>query len=253
MQTRRPFIAGNWKMYKTCDEAVETARNLKALVAGAADVDIMIAPPFTALSQVSAAISGSNIAMGAQNMHPAAEGAYTGEISAGMLLSTGCRYVILGHSERRHFFGETDQNINRKIRSAIQAGLFPVFCIGETEAQRDAGNTFSVLDKQVENGLESFVLNDLKTLTVAYEPVWAIGTGKTATTEQAQEVHAYVRQWFAKRFDNGFAQRLRILYGGSVKPSNVKDLMAMPDVDGALVGGASLDPVSFSQLVHFNN
>jgi triosephosphate isomerase len=253
MHTRRPFIAGNWKMYKTCDEAVETARNLKKLVTDAADVDIMIAPPFTALSQVAEAVSGSNIAVGAQNMHPAAEGAYTGEISAGMLLSTGCRYVIIGHSERRQYFGETDQSINQKIRSALQAGLLPVFCIGETEAQRDAGNTFSVLDKQVENGLESYVSDDLKTLTVAYEPVWAIGTGKTATTEQAQEVHAYVRQWFAKRFDDRFAQRLRILYGGSVKPSNVKDLMAMPDVDGALVGGASLDPASFSQLVHFNN
>jgi triosephosphate isomerase len=253
MHTRRPFIAGNWKMYKTCDEAVETARNLKKLVTDAADVDIMIAPPFTALSQVAEAVSGSNIAVGAQNMHPAAEGAYTGEISAGMLLSTGCRYVIIGHSERRQYFGETDQSINQKIRSALQAGLLPVFCIGETEAQRDAGNTFSVLDKQVENGLESYVSDDLKTLTVAYEPVWAIGTGKTATTEQAQEVHAYVRQWFAKRFDDRFAQRLRILYGGSVKPSNVKDLMAMPDVDGALVGGASLDPASFSQLVHFNS
>jgi triosephosphate isomerase len=168
-----------------------------------------------------------------------------------MLKAAGCQYVIIGHSERRQFFGETDQTVNLKIEKASQSGLIPIVCIGETEAQREAGETFSVLDKQVKNGLVSLFSENLQTLVVAYEPVWAIGTGKTATTEQAQEVHAHVRQWFADAFSPEYAQRLRILYGGSVKPSNVKELMAMPDIDGALVGGASLDPETFSQLVNF--
>jgi triosephosphate isomerase len=252
MQVRRPLIAGNWKMYKTNTEAVDAARALKERVADAADVDIMIAPTFTALAQVGAEIQGSNIFLGAQNMHWAPEGAYTGEIAADMLLSCECRYVILGHSERRQYFNESDQEINRKLRAALQAQLAPIFCIGETETQRDAGQTFSVLDKQVLNGLEGLVSGDLQTLTLAYEPVWAIGTGKTATAELAQEVHAYLRRRFAEQYDEGFAQRLRILYGGSVKPANVKELMAKPDLDGVLVGGASLDPESFSRLVHFN-
>ncbi len=253
MQNRRPLIAGNWKMYKTCNEAVDTARRLKEMVTGITDVEVMIAPPFTALTQVAAEIKGTPIGLGAQNLHWEKQGAYTGEIAPDMLVSAGCQYVIIGHSERRQYFGETDQTVNRKIRSAIQAGLKPVFCIGESEQQREAGETFSVLDKQVKNGLESFVSEDLQDLIVAYEPVWAIGTGKTATTEQAQEVHAYLRQWFADHFGQDFAQKLRILYGGSVKPANIKELMAMPDLDGALVGGASLDPQSFSQLVHYKN
>jgi len=253
MTDRRPLIAGNWKMYKTGDEAVEFVNALKDTVLEVADVDIMIAPPFTALAQVAARIEGTPIALGAQNMHWEPEGAFTGEISPRMLISAGCRYVIVGHSERRQFFGETDQDINRKIDAAAKAGLAPVFCIGETEAQRDAGETFSILDKQVKNGLEGLFSENLKSLVVAYEPVWAIGTGKTATKEQAQEVHAFVRNWFAKQLDPEFAQGLRILYGGSVKPSNVNDLMAMEDIDGALVGGASLDPRSFSQLVHYNS
>ncbi len=251
--TRRSLIAGNWKMYKTSQEAVESATQLKALVSGVTDVDIMIAPTFTALAQVAAAIKSSPIALGAQNMHWESEGAYTGEIAPNMLLSVGCSHVIIGHSERRQYFGETDQHINRKIKAAIQSDLIPVFCIGETEAQRDAGETFSVLDKQVQNGLETLVSDELQALVVAYEPVWAIGTGKTATSEQAQEVHLHVRQWLAQNYSTELAQGLRILYGGSVKPSNVKELMAMPDIDGALVGGASLDPESFSQLVHYNS
>jgi triosephosphate isomerase len=251
MQKRLPLIAGNWKMYKTGDEAAQTAKRLKELVSGVLDVEVIIAPPFTALSQVAVEIAGGNIALGAQNMHWESEGAYTGEIAPGMLTAAGCRYVILGHSERRQYFGETDQSVNRKIRAAVGAGLKPVFCIGESESQREAGQTFSVLDKQIQNGLESFLLQDLESLVVAYEPVWAIGTGKTATKEQAQEVHAHVRQRLAEMIDSDFAQKLRILYGGSVKPSNVKELMAMPDVDGALVGGASLDPETFSQLVHY--
>ena len=253
MALRRPLISGNWKMFKTGPEAVAFINALKDAVAGASDVDIMIAPPFTALNQVAEAVAGTAIGLGAQNLHWESEGAYTGEISAQMLDAAGCGYVIIGHSERRQYFGETDQEINRKIDAASKAGLIPVFCIGETESQRDAGETFSVLDKQVKNGLEGLFSENLKTLVVAYEPVWAIGTGKTATKEQAQEVHAHLRKWFAETYGPEFAQGLRILYGGSVKPSNVKDLMAMEDIDGALVGGASLDPDSFSRLVHFKN
>ncbi len=251
---RRPLIAGNWKMYKTGEEAVQAAGRLKQLAAGATkNIDVMIAPPFTALAQVAAELSGSAIGLGAQNMHWEPQGAFTGEIAPGMLLSAGCRYVIIGHSERRQFFGETDVTVNRKLRSALAAGLIPVLCIGESEQQRDAGETFSVLDKQIQNGLEGFVSEDLGSLIVAYEPVWAIGTGKTATREQAQEAHAYIRQKLAELLDKSLADELRILYGGSVKPANVKELMAMPDVDGALVGGASLDPETFSQLIHYQN
>ncbi len=253
MSTRLPLIAGNWKMHKTGDEAVEAAKQLKSLVVGVTDVETMIAPTFTALAPVASEIKGCNIALGAQNMHWESHGAFTGEIAPNMLVAAGCQYVIIGHSERRQFFGETDQTINKKIRAAVDAGLKPVFCIGETESERDADKTFSVLDKQIKNGLKSFVLQDLQTLVIAYEPVWAIGTGKTATKEQAQEVHAYVRKLLGEMIDQDFSQKLRILYGGSVKPSNVKELMAMTDVDGALVGGASLDPETFSQLVHFKS
>lgn len=253
MSTRLPLIAGNWKMHKTGDESAAAAQKLKELVSGVTDVEVMIAPTFTALAPVTTVVEDSNIALGAQNMHWESQGAFTGEIAPNMLVAAGCQYVIIGHSERRQFFGETDQTINKKIRAAVDAGLKPVFCIGETESERDSNKTFSVLDKQIKNGLESFVLRDLKTLVIAYEPVWAIGTGKTATKEQAQEVHAYVRKILGEMITPDFAEKLRILYGGSVKPSNVKELMAMPDVDGALVGGASLDPETFSQLVHYKN
>jgi triosephosphate isomerase (TIM) len=253
MPMRRPLIAGNWKMHKTGDEAAQTAKQLKTLVAAASGVEVMIAPPFTALCQVAAELAGSDIALGAQNMHWESQGAYTGEIAPNMLTAAGCRYVIIGHSERRQFFGETDASVNRKIRAAVAAQLHPVFCIGETEAQRDSGQTFSVLDKQVKNGLEGLFSQDLRSLVVAYEPVWAIGTGKTATTEQAQEVHAHIRRLIAEIVDSDLSLNLRILYGGSVKPSNVKALMAMPDIDGALVGGASLEPETFSQLVNYQS
>lgn len=253
MSDRKPLIAGNWKMHKTGQEAVHAATALKKLVENVSAVEVMIAPTFTALAPVSAEIASSNIALGAQNLHWEPKGAYTGEIAADMLVDVGCSYVIIGHSERRQLFGETDQTVNRKIRAAIDAGLKPVLCIGETEAERDAGQTFSILDKQIQKGLESFVLQDLQTLVVAYEPVWAIGTGKTATKEQAQEAHAHVRGEIAKMHGEAFARQVRILYGGSVKPSNVKELMAMTDVDGALVGGASLEPETFSQLVHYQS
>jgi len=252
MSHRTPLVAGNWKMHKTGRQAVEAAAALKRLVEKAAGVEIMIAPTFTALHQVSQVLEGSRIALGAQNLYWEPQGAFTGEISAEMLVDAGCSHVIIGHSERRQFFGETDATVNRKIDSARLAGLLPVFCIGETEAQRDAGETFSVLDKQVGDGLKGFVFDDPAGLIVAYEPVWAIGTGKTATREQAQEAHRHIRTQLETLFGKPLADGIRILYGGSVKPDNVKALMEMPDVDGALVGGASLDPETFSKLVFFN-
>lgn len=251
MNNRKPLIAGNWKMFKTCSEAVESAEHLVKLVSTCVDVDIMIAPPFTALAQVSDVVKGSCIALGAQNLFWEAEGAYTGEISPAMLVSAGCRYVIIGHSERRQYFGETDQSVNKKIRSAVNSGLVPVMCVGESEKERELKETYSVLDKQVKNGLEGFSPEDLKTLVIAYEPVWAIGTGKTATAEQAQEVHEYLRNMLITNLGNMLAKSVRILYGGSVKPNNIEKLMSMPDVDGALVGGASLDPETFSKIVQF--
>lgn len=251
MSLRRPLIAGNWKMYKTCSEAVATADRLKHLVKDVSKVDIMIAPSFTSLSLVSEVLSGSNIHLGAQNLSWHAEGAYTGEISAGMLKSTGCDHVILGHSERRQYFQETDETVNKRIVTAIKEGLVPVFCVGETENEREKNITFSVLDKQVTTGLQNIALEDLGTLVIAYEPVWAIGTGKTATTEQAQEVHQFLRTLLEKSYGSDFAASIRILYGGSVKPGNIAELMSMPDVDGGLVGGASLDAETFSKIVLF--
>lgn len=253
MVHRRPLIAGNWKMFKTCSEAVETAKHLLKLVSKTTDVDVMIAPPFTALAQVSDVVKGSCISVGAQNLFWEAEGAYTGEISPSMLVSAGCRYVIIGHSERRQYFNETDESVNRKIKSSLKNGLIPVMCVGESEKERELRETFSVLDKQIKNGLEDFSPDDLKTLVIAYEPVWAIGTGKTATAEQAQEVHEFLRAMLEKKFGNRLAKSMRILYGGSVKPNNIAELMSMPDIDGALVGGASLDPETFSKIIQFQN
>ena len=192
MANRTPLIAGNWKMYKTASEAAETAKQLVDLTTDVDDVDIMIAPTFTALDAVSNVTSGSRVSLGAQNIYWEKEGAYTGEISADMLVAAGCRHVIIGHSERRQFFGDTDDTVNKKIKAALEADLIAVMCVGETEQERDAGQTFSVLDKQVKDGLHNFVANDLETLVVAYEPVWAIGTGKTATKDQAQEVHHHI-------------------------------------------------------------
>jgi len=252
MGNRRPLIAGNWKMFKTCPEAVETARQLSGLVAENTQADIMIAPPFTALAPLADVLKGSRVDLGAQNIFWEKEGAYTGEISPAMLVSAGCRYVIIGHSERRQYFAETDENVNRKIRAAIRVGLNPVFCVGETEEERESKETFSVLDKQVQKGLEGLFSDELRDLVVAYEPVWAIGTGKTATSEQAQEVHRFLRSLLDKLYDSERAGSTRILYGGSVKPGNINELMGMPDVDGALVGGASLDAKTFSKIVNYD-
>ena len=249
MTPRRPFIAGNWKMFKTGAEAKATAKKLVSRVSHITDVDIMIAPPFTALAATHAAVDNTNVFLGAQNLFWEPHGAFTGEISPEMLTAAGCTHVIIGHSERRQYFGETDETVNKKIKAALDNNLIPVFCIGETESQREAKETFSVLDKQVQIGLKGFSVKDLGTMVIAYEPVWAIGTGKTATSDQAQEAHAFIRGAVAKLFDNKMADGLRILYGGSVKPENAAELMGMPDVDGALVGGASLDAETFSKIV----
>lgn len=251
MTDRIPFIAGNWKMYKTCSQAVETADELVSLVKDKRDVEIMIAPPFTALFPVSEVISKSSIFLGAQDIFWENEGAYTGEISSSMLISAGCSHVIVGHSERREFFCETDETVNKKIKAAIKNGLAPVFCIGESEKERELNKTFSVLDKQLTKGLKGLLKEDLEKLVVAYEPIWAIGTGKTATTSQAQEVHFFLRSCIEKKFGKSFSESVRILYGGSVKPDNISSLMSMPDIDGALVGGASLSSDSFSKIINF--
>jgi len=253
MASRKPLIAGNWKMFKTCPEAGKTARQLVNLVRQTETVDIMIAPPFTALTTVSEIIADSPIGLGAQNLFWESEGAYTGEISAPMLASAGCRYAIIGHSERRQFFGETDGTVNKKIQAAMAASLIPVICVGETESERDGGKTFSVLDKQVQKGLENINFDAENPPVLAYEPVWAIGTGKTATADQAEEAHAYIRKLISKALGSQLAEKLRILYGGSVKPNNIVELMAQADIDGALVGGASLKPETFSEIIHYQN
>jgi triosephosphate isomerase len=236
-------------MYKTCTEAVETAKKLKDLVKNASEVDIMIAPSFTSLSQVSEALSGSNIHVGAQNLSWHAEGAFTGDISPSMVVSTGCDHVILGHSERRQYFHETDETVNKRIVAAIKHHLVPVFCVGETETERETNITFSVLDKQVTTGLQDIALEDLATLVIAYEPVWAIGTGKVPTTNQIGEVHDYIRTKLEQRYGAGVGKSIRILYGGSVKGSNADEIFAVSNVDGALVGGASLKAEDFSPII----
>jgi triosephosphate isomerase len=251
MSARKPLIAGNWKMFKTADEAAKTARQLVSLVKNEKDVEVMVAPAFTALSSVAEATADSPVMLGAQNIFWEKEGAFTGEISPSMLVSVGCQYVIIGHSERRQYFSETDETVNKKIGAAIDAGLFPVLCIGETNTEREAKKTLPILEMQMKNGLAGLTANALSSLVIAYEPVWAIGTGKAATAQIAQDTHAFIRTWIENNFGNSLAKSIRILYGGSVKPDNVKELMDQPDIDGALVGGASLDADTFSQLVCF--
>jgi triosephosphate isomerase len=238
-------------MYKTSAEAAEFVKKFLPLVAGVADRDIMIAPAFTALEAAAAALKGTAVGLGGQDVFWETEGAFTGQVSPKMLTAAGCRYVIIGHSERRQFFGETEDTVNRKIRAALKSGLVPVMCVGESEKQRDAGQTFSILDKQVKDGLKSFVAAELGSLVIAYEPIWAIGTGKTASAAQAEEAHAFIRSLIDGLFGADLAASLRILYGGSVKPENVSELMTMADIDGALVGGASLNPDAFSKIVKF--
>jgi triosephosphate isomerase len=246
---RKLIIAGNWKMNKTVAEALDLVRLLKHELVNVKEVDLVVCPPFTALSEVSAAILDSNLRLGAQNMSEHNSGAYTGEICAGMLKEFSVRYVILGHSERRQYQKEKDALIAQKALAAHTSALKPIVCVGETLAEREDGKTEKVLETQVRGSLGGLTKDQMEETIVAYEPVWAIGTGKTATTEQAQEAHAFIRRLLAAMFDETVAKRVRIQYGGSVKPANARELMSQPDVDGALVGGASLDARSFADIV----
>ncbi|MDR2392363.1 MAG: triose-phosphate isomerase [Planctomycetota bacterium] len=248
---RKPFICGNWKMYKTVAEAVAFINEAKGLVAGTGDVEVGIGAPATALKSLADAAKGTNIRIGGENCHWEKEGAFTGEISPGMLVEAGCSFVIIGHSERRQYFGETNETASKKIKAALASGLDVILCCGETLAEREAGKTAAVVDDHVRNGLAGLDVRQLQKIVIAYEPVWAIGTGKTATPAQAQEAHAGIRKLLADLFGKNAADSIRIQYGGSVKPENVKEIMAQPDVDGALVGGASLKPDSFAKLVHY--
>jgi triosephosphate isomerase (TIM) len=248
---RRPLIAGNWKLHKTCTEAVELATALKNGLADIDDADIVIAPVFTVLGQVAAALEGSNIAVAAQNCYPEKQGAFTGEVSPFLLRDVGCRYVIIGHSERRQLFGEDDALINRKLKAVLAEGLQAILCLGETLAERESEQTFDVLSRQLMDGLKDVNAGDMAQIVIAYEPVWAIGTGRTASDQQAAEAHTFLREQLQKRFDNSVAQATRILYGGSVKPDNVDGLMAQQDIDGTLVGGASLKADDFIRIVRF--
>jgi triosephosphate isomerase len=246
---RTPFIAGNWKMFKTVQAAVTFVDDLKAAVKGMSGVDIVVAPTFTALHAVAQAARGSNIGVSAQDLYWEKEGAFTGEVSPAMVKEAGASYAIVGHSERRRLFGETDAIVNRKASAALGAGLTPIVCIGETLEEREGNQTYDVLDRQVKDGLDGFSAEQIAPIVVAYEPVWAIGTGRTATSAQAGEAHAHIRKRLRQWFGADAADRCRILYGGSVKPDNIRELIAEPDVDGALVGGASLEVKSFAAIV----
>lgn len=248
---RLPFIAGNWKMNKTVGEALDLVRQLKASISRIEGVEVAVAPPFTALYAVRKELEGSTIRLAAQNLFWEEKGAYTGEVSPPMLKEVGCHYVILGHSERRQFFGETDETVNRKIKAALGQDLSVIFCIGETLKEREEGKTFSVIEKQVTGGLKDIGKEEMRRIVVAYEPVWAIGTGKTATPEQAEEVHRFIREKLGKLFSREIAEGVRIQYGGSVTPENIKGLMGQENIDGALVGGASLKADTFSKIVRF--
>jgi len=248
---RRPVIAGNWKMYKTVKEAVQFVEQLRPLIQHSGHCDVVVAPPFTALSETIRATRGSNIAVSAQDLYWEKEGAFTGEISPSMLADVGCAYTIIGHSERRQFFGETNHTVNRKIRAALGVKLIPIVCVGETLAEREADQTHKVIETQCSEGLAGLTVDDFSRIIVAYEPVWAIGTGRTATPDIAAEAHLLIRELARKFFGEDSAHNLRILYGGSVKPDNIKGLMAQEDIDGALVGGASLKVESFAALVNY--
>ena len=248
---RKPMIAGNWKLHKTIAEATSLVSELMPSVATNQNVDIVVAPVYTALSKVAETLSGSNIKLAAQNCYPEPQGAFTGEVSPGLLKDAGCEYVIIGHSERRQLFAETDESVNSKALALAESGLGTIFCIGETLEERETGKMFEVLRQQVTAGLKDLTTEQMKTVVVAYEPVWAIGTGKVATDEQAQEVHAFIRGLLAELYDAQTAAATRILYGGSVKPGNVDGLMTQPDVDGALVGGASLKAEDFARIANF--
>ncbi|MBU3758990.1 MAG: triose-phosphate isomerase [Candidatus Omnitrophica bacterium] len=246
---KKPFIAGNWKMFKTVSEAVSLVQTIKAGVSHKTDCDIVVCPPFTALSAVSKTLEDSSIDLGAQNMHFESEGAFTGEVSPLMLKDVRCRYVVLGHSERRQHFKEDDALINKKVKTAVKYSLVPILCIGETLAERESRQFFEVVKKQFDESLQGLTGEDVSKIVLAYEPVWAIGTGQTATPEQAEQMHSYVRRLLNEKYGNEIASRVPILYGGSVKPDNIGQLMRKPNVDGALVGGASLKAETFTQII----
>jgi triosephosphate isomerase len=246
---RRRVIAGNWKMYKNQKETRAFFSKFKRLVAGVTDCDIVVAPPFTNIPAAVRAAKGTAIAISAQDVYWEKEGAFTGEVSAGMLVEAGCRYTIIGHSERRQFFGETNETVLKKTKAALAAGLTPIVCIGEMLADREAGNTEKVLEEQFKGSLGALTAEEFSRILVAYEPVWAIGTGRTATPEIAAAAHKFVRQCAAAQFSASHASAVRILYGGSVKPDNIQGLMAQEELDGALVGGASLNAKSFASIV----
>ncbi|MBI1814158.1 MAG: triose-phosphate isomerase [Deltaproteobacteria bacterium] len=247
--SRRPLIAGNWKMFCTRAEAVALVDGLKAAVKGLTDREVLVAPPFTALVPVATAVQGSPILLAGQNLHWEDTGAFTGEVSGPMLRDAGCTHVIIGHSERRQFFGDTDESVNKKIGAARKHGLTPIVCVGEVLAEREAGQTLAVIERQISGALKGLTADAIGSLVFAYEPVWAIGTGKVATPEQAQEVHAAIRGMLHRI--GAAAAAARVLYGGSVKPDNVDGLMREPDIDGALVGGASLKVESFARIVRY--
>jgi triosephosphate isomerase len=253
MSDRRPMIAGNWKMNLNLDESVNLVKTIGGSISALEGVDVLVAPPFTSLHAVKQAIENSRIFLAAQNMHWESSGAYTGETSGQMLVEAGCTHVILGHSERRLHFRETDQLIDLKAKAAVNVGLAPIICIGETLEEREKDQTFDVIKKQLDGSLKNFRGDKTRpsSIILAYEPVWAIGTGRTATPEQAQEAHHFIREWIGENFDVDTANLIRILYGGSVKPDNIKDLMSRPDIDGALVGGASLRAQSFIPIIRF--
>jgi triosephosphate isomerase len=246
---RRPLVAGNWKMHKTLAEAASLAREIRQGYQGTMAAEVVLAPPFTALTLVAQEISGSAIQLAAQDMFWEKQGAYTGAISPVMLKDAGCRLVIIGHSERRQYFGESNETVNKKIKAGLDAGLIPIVCIGETLAQREAQDTMAVIISQLSEGLSGLAATDIGKLIIAYEPVWAIGTGRTATLEQAQEVHSFIRRLLVDQAGAEVAEGLRLLYGGSVTPDNIRELAQAPDIDGALVGGASLKADSFLKIV----
>lgn len=246
---RTPIIAGNWKLNKTVSEAVALTSELKELVEGTDGVEIVVAPTFTALHAVSNSIKDSNIQLAAQDVYWEDSGAYTGEVSAPMLKDVGCDYVIIGHSERRQYFAETNETVNQKVKTALSHNLKPIVCVGEQLEERESGQTESIIKDHITGGTSGLTADALLSCVIAYEPVWAIGTGKTATPEQAQEVHQFIRNLLRDNFSDEVASQVRIQYGGSVKPENAAELMAQPDVDGALVGGASLQAESFAQIV----
>jgi len=245
----KPFIAGNWKMNTTADEAIKLVRSLKDLTKDVKDVRVAVCPPFPYLPLVAEVLKGSPIHLGAQNLFWEDHGAFTGETSSHMLKDVGCQYVIIGHSERRQYFSETDSTVNRKIKAALNADLNPIFCVGETLKERESDRTLYVIRSQLQNGLQDIGKNGIQKITIAYEPVWAIGTGKTATKEQAEDVHYFIREWIEEHYSAASAENLCIQYGGSVKPANAKELLSQPNIDGALVGGASLKADDFAEII----